>query len=219
MANKEGKGLRNFIWIFAGIILMTVVVMATTIISDTSISSPNGIYIDNINALSRFTEVNLNSGTRASAGLTASNDKRFNVTFGIVSSGFEISGEPVRNVGAIVLAAPAPFYFVNDLDFGWKWISDEDNITGLTNMNNAAELSSRGNFNISGNFSGQQVEVHSDFIRVENEDCVKETHKLVIAVRNSTTTNNEIVVDFRNFTLLVCDKSTVTTEIISTKNG
>lgn len=125
----------------------------------------NVINIDDINNFSRFKELNLNNGTSALSGFTAENDEGFSVNFGISSSNFIFGDESLPNAPAIVSFSPEGFTYINAFNGSWKWrVQPATSINRLT----VAELSDQGNYNISGNFTGNQHYGEMFFLSIEN---------------------------------------------------
>lgn len=130
---------------------------------------------DNVNGASRFREFNLNNGSGATAGFTAVNDLGNTATFGLTSSGFFQGPKKVANAGSIVLDSPSSFNYVNFFFTGWTWKVDDNNSTSFRSVHAKADLSPEGNFNITGNFTGNQLygemfffDFNGEFIPITN---------------------------------------------------
>ncbi len=206
------KSLRNFVFIFFGIILMGFMVTAQITITDRDITLTEGQIIglneinltgspliisdstnnkiiaifnddlsdvisraftqpsvlfggavssffgdvnnfDDVNAFSRFKEVNINNGTNASAGFIGINNINHSISIGIGSSNFQFMNLSLENIGAIRLKSPADMFFINDFIRGWFWVADQNDTVGFTDPRSVMDLDAFGNLKIIGNFT------------------------------------------------------------------
>lgn len=113
--------------------------------------------IDNVNGQSRFRETNLNNGTAATSAFTVVNDLGHSTAFGIGSSNFEFAGVPFPNEAAIFHDGPGEFNIANGYDYGWDWRANQLNQSGNFDFVESMQLSPRGNLNIDGNYSGDNI--------------------------------------------------------------
>ncbi len=111
---------------------------------------------DNVDALSRFRETNLNNGSSAVAGFTVQNDIGVTANFGIGSSNFMVGAANRSNQPAIVSFSGEGFNFVNFVGGDWEWVNNPSGDPTNTTRDIVMNLSSEGNLDIGGNFTGNQ---------------------------------------------------------------
>lgn len=139
---------------------------------------------DNINSFSRFKETNLNNGSFAASGFTAENDIGFTITFGIGSSNFEIAGQSLPSAPAIQSFAPFNFRFINRLDEGFTWRANTNNdSTNGTSVVDIMDLDENGNLNISGNYTGDLIQLRGF---EPKHDCDAESAGTIVYEANGT---------------------------------
>jgi len=107
--------------------------------------------IDDVNGISRFSETNLNTGDRAIAAFTATNNNTLDLILGITGGGYDFGSELVANQAFLFTEADADFLIGVGNNRG---IIFKNDLIGLARVENATndllEITSEGNLIMGG---------------------------------------------------------------------
>lgn len=139
---------------------------------------------DDINSPSRFSEININNGSSATAVFSAFNDIGFNITFGLGSSNFAIGAVQIPNAPILISFSPSDLRFVNRYANGFIWISSTDNnVSNVASLATMMSLSKDGSLNVTGNFTGERIQFRP---QDPKEDCDIDTQGTIVYEANGT---------------------------------